>query len=90
MDVPSSAPLRKGVKDTLRSATLSQASSAEVALLAHRARCSGTNAENFVFASKANTPISPKNMAHRILRPSCARLGLRSIGWHVLRHTHAT
>jgi hypothetical protein len=29
-------------------------------------------------------------MAHRILRPSCVRLGLRSIGWRVLRHTYAT
>ena len=29
-------------------------------------------------------------MAHRVLRPSCVRLGLRPIGWHVLRHTHAT
>jgi integrase len=29
-------------------------------------------------------------MAHRVLRPTCVRLGLRPIGWHVLRHTHAT
>ncbi|MGB6962398.1 MAG: tyrosine-type recombinase/integrase, partial [Candidatus Acidiferrum sp.] len=61
-----------------------------VALLAHRARCSDTRDAAFLFASKANTPISPKNMAHRVLRPSCVRLGLRPIGWHVLRHTHAT
>jgi len=37
-----------------------------------------------------NTPISPKNLANRILRPTCVRIGLRPIGWHVLRHTHAT
>ncbi len=61
-----------------------------IALLAHRAHCSDTNGDAFVFASKANTPISPKNMAHRVLRPSCVRLGWRPIGWHVLRHTHAT
>jgi len=59
-------------------------------LLAHRAHCSSTHGDAFVFASKANTPISPKNMAHRVLRPSCVRLGMRPIGWHVLRHTHAT
>lgn len=61
-----------------------------MALLAHRANCLDTNGEAFLFASKANTPISPKNLAHRVLRPSCVRLGLRPIGWHVLRHTHAT
>ncbi len=32
----------------------------------------------------------PKEHGHRVLRPSCVRLGLRPIGWHVLRHTHAT
>lgn len=47
-----------------------------MALLQHRERCSDTNGNAFVFASKANTPISPKNMAHRVLRPSCVRLGL--------------
>ena len=61
-----------------------------MALLLHRARCSDMNGNAFVFASKANTPISPKNLAHRVLRPTCVRLGLRSIGWHVLRHSHAT
>jgi integrase len=61
-----------------------------IALLQHRARCSDTNGNAFVFASRANTPISPKNLAHRVLRPTCVRLGLRSFGWHVLRHSHAT
>ena len=41
-------------------------------------------------ASKAGTPFSPKNMSHRVLRPTCVRLGLRPIGWHVLDHSHAT
>src|SRR5260370_25009092 len=61
-----------------------------LALRAHRVRCLGTNGEDFVFASEANTPITSENVAHRILRPSCVRLGLRSIGWRVLRHTYAT
>jgi len=60
------------------------------ALLAHRARGSPVGASSLVFTSSAGTPISPKNLAHRVLRPTCVRLGLRPIGWHLLRHTHAT
>jgi integrase len=60
------------------------------ALLAHRARSSNVAAGSLVFTSSAGTPIGPKNLAHRILRPTCVQLGLRPIGWHVLRHTHAT
>ena len=60
------------------------------ALLALRARGLSTEPHGLVFTSRAGTPISPKNVAHRILRPTCVRLGLRSIGWHALRHTHAT
>jgi len=61
-----------------------------IALQAHRARCSSTDGDTLVFSTKADTPFSPKNMAHRVLRPTCVRLGLRPIGWHVLRHSHAT
>ena len=43
-----------------------------------------------VFTSKTNTPMGPKNLANRVLRPTCVKLGLRPISWHVLRHTHAT
>lgn len=60
------------------------------ALLALRARNLCTEATCLVFTSSVGTPISPKNMAHRVLRPTCVRLGLQPIGWHVLRHTHAT
>lgn len=60
------------------------------ALLAHRGRYFNSGPNDLVFTSKANTPISPKNLANRILRPTCVRIGLRPIGWHVLRHTHAT
>ena len=34
--------------------------------------------------------MGPKNLANRVLRPTCVKLGLRPISWHVLRHTHAT
>jgi len=60
------------------------------ALLALRERSLYTEQNGLVFTSSAGTPITPKNMAHRVLRQTCIRLGLRSIGWHALRHTHAT
>lgn len=60
------------------------------ALLVHRGRGLHTGPNDLVFMSKANTPISPKNLANRVLRPTCVRIGLLPIGWHVLRHTHAT
>jgi integrase len=60
------------------------------ALLTHRHRCAHTDAAALVFTSKASTPMGPKNLANRVLRPTCVRLGLRPISWHVLRHTHAT
>jgi len=46
------------------------------ALLAHRARCSDVAPSTPLFASSSGTPISPKNLAHRVLRPTCVRLGL--------------
>jgi integrase len=60
------------------------------ALLAQKQRCVHSLAADLVFASRTNTPIGPKNLANRILRPTCKKLGLRPISWHVLRHTHAT
>src|SRR5436189_6395023 len=43
------------------------------------------------FAERRQTRrLAQRNMAHRVLRPTCVRSGLRPIGWHVLRHTHAT
>jgi integrase len=50
------------------------------ALLAHRARFTCVDARGLVFTSRASTPISPKNLAHRALRPTCVGLGLRPIG----------
>lgn len=60
------------------------------ALLAHRHRCVHVDATSLVFTSKANTPMGPKNVSNRVLRPTCVKIGLRPISWHVLRHTHAT
>src|SRR6185437_9316573 len=47
------------------------------ALLTHRNRCADLDAAPFVFSSKAGTPIGPKNLANRVLRPTCVKLGLR-------------
>lgn len=59
-------------------------------LLAHRHHCFDPDAAALVFASSVGTPVGPKNLANRVLRPTCVKLGLRPISWHVLRHTHAT
>ena len=75
---------RSSVRDVPMSEPLRQS------LLAHRSRGLLTGAGDLVFTSQANTPMSPKNMANRYLRPTCVRLGMRSIGWHALRHSHAT
>jgi integrase len=60
------------------------------ALLVHKHRCLHTDSAAQVFTTKTNTPMGPKNLANRVLRPTCVKLGLRPISWHVLRHTHAT
>ena len=60
------------------------------ALLTHRHRCAHIDAAALVFTSNAGTPMGPKNLANRVLGPTCVKLGLRPISWHVLRHTHAT
>lgn len=60
------------------------------ALLEHRKRCVDSDAGSLVFSSSAGTPVGPKNLANRVLRPTCVKLGLQPISWHVLRHTHAT
>jgi integrase len=46
--------------------------------------------QDLVFASRAGTPINPKNLASRELRPACRRLKLPTVGWHSFRHTHGT
>jgi integrase len=36
------------------------------------------------------TPLNPKNLLRRVLRPACVELELALISWHSFRHTHAT
>jgi len=46
--------------------------------------------QDLVFTSRAGTPINPKNLASRELRPTCRRLKVPVVGWHSFRHTHGT
>src|SRR6202521_6030249 len=46
--------------------------------------------EDLVFATRKQTPLNPKNLLRRALRPTCEALELSAITWHSFRHTHAT
>jgi integrase len=50
----------------------------------------GAGDEDLVFRSRNGSPINPKNLAHRVLRPKCRELSLPIVTWHSCRHTHAT
>lgn len=44
----------------------------------------------WVFRSRKGTPVDPKNIAHRYLRPVTHELGIPLGGWHDFRHTLST
>ena len=46
--------------------------------------------EDLVFTTRNQTPLNPKNLLRRVLRPACKTLGLPLISWHSFKHTHAT
>lgn len=60
------------------------------AVLFHRGRCRQAQPEDLLFASRNQTPLNPKNLMRRVLRPACKALELPPITWHSFRHTHAT
>ena len=60
------------------------------ALAAHRERCCQTEPDDLVFSTRKRTPLNPKNLLRRVLRPACVELKLPPISWHSFRHTHAT
>jgi integrase len=49
-----------------------------------------TDPEALVFSSRVGTPINPKNLSNRALKPTCRKLNLPIVGWHSFRHTHGT
>ena len=55
-----------------------------------RTRSRQTGPEDLVFATRKQTPLNPKNLLRRELRPTCIALELPLITWHSFRHTHAT
>jgi integrase len=56
----------------------------------HRAQSRQSGPEDLVFATRNQTPLNPKNLLRRVLRPTSDALKLPAITWHSLRHTHAT
>jgi integrase len=60
------------------------------AVEAQRSRSSETGAEDLIFATRNHTPLNPKNLFRRVLRPACVQLGLPLVTWHSFSHTHAT
>jgi integrase len=56
----------------------------------HRLRSMKTGPMDLVFSSRRGTPIRPDNVLKRVIRPACDRLKIPTVGWHGLRHTHAT
>ena len=45
---------------------------------------------DLVFASRTGKPLSDRNLLLRFLYPACDGLGIPRLGWHALRHLHAT
>lgn len=50
----------------------------------------GVDPEALVFSTGEGTPFDRHNLVNRQLKPTCERLGLTGVGWHWLRHAHAT
>lgn len=48
------------------------------------------NKMNLVFTTTLGTPLDKRNVNRRILEPSLTRAGLRTIGFHSLRHTYVS
>ena len=75
-------------RSSKRDVPLSQ--SVRDALLAHRVRSARTEPDALVFATRKQTPLNPRNLLNRVLRPACKALDLPAVSWHSFRHTHAT
>jgi len=59
-------------------------------LLAQRGRSRQIRPDDLVFATRKQTPLHPKNLLRRQLRPACVALELPLVTWHSFRHTRAT
>jgi integrase len=53
-------------------------------------KSAGVNPDALVFSTDTGTPLDRHNLVNRQLKPTCKKLGLTGLGWHWLRHAHAT
>jgi integrase len=60
------------------------------ALERRRSRTGDASPDGLVFTSRAGTPLNPKNLLNRSLRPALKAARLPLVSWHSFRHTHAT
>ena len=62
----------------------------EAAAILERLRPQQANSDALVFHTRTGQPLDRRNLLRRHLRPACVRLRLPEVGWHSLRHSHAT
>jgi len=66
------------------------ARSVATALFNHRSRTGRVKADELVFPSQTGTALARNNVLRRIIYPACDRASIPRVGWHTLRHLHAT
>jgi integrase len=60
------------------------------ALLEHRKRFEQYHPHDLLFPSRKGTALCRNNLLRRVVYPACDRAGIPRVGWHSLRHLHAT
>jgi integrase len=60
------------------------------ALLVHSKRAGQHEPNDLVFPSRTGTSLCRNNLLKRFVHPACDRAKIPRIGWHDLRHFHAT
>lgn len=58
--------------------------------IADRLAALKTASDDLVFTTRTGTPLDPKNLYNRVLRPACAEAGVEWAGFHTFRHTVAS
>jgi len=62
----------------------------EACVRLERLRTKDAQPGDLVFRTKIGRPLNRHNLLRRHLRPACEELNIPRIGWHSLRHSHAT
>lgn len=60
------------------------------ALLDHRRRVGQVSPDDLLFSSRKGTALARNNVLRPFVYPACDRAGVPRVGWHSLRHLHAT